>query len=45
MIDLTLTNIALIVWTLGCLIVWTWLKAASDADDEQEKMGTIRRIK
>ena len=43
MIDLTLTNIALIVWTLAMFIVWSWLVVASD--DEAEKMGRIRRVK
>lgn len=42
---MTLINMALIVWTLGMLIVWTWLKAASDADDEAEKMGRVYRVK
>jgi len=45
MIDLTLTNIALIVWTLAMFIVWSWLVVASRADDEAEKMGRIHRVK
>jgi hypothetical protein len=45
MIDLSTMNIILIVWTLAMFIVWSWLSVASDADDEAEKMGRIRRVK
>lgn len=45
MIDLSTMNIILIVWTLAMFIVWFWLVVASDADDEAEKMGRIRRVK
>lgn len=38
-------NIALIVWTLAMLIVWTLCAIAGQADDEAEKMGRIRRVK
>lgn len=42
---MTLINIALIVWTLAMLIVWTLCAIAGQADDEAEKMGRIRRVK
>jgi len=45
MIDLSTMNIILIVWTLAMFIAWSWLSVASDADDEAEKMGRIRRVK
>ena len=42
---MTAINIALIVWTLAMIIVWTLCAIAGQADDEAEKMGRIRRVK
>jgi len=32
-------------WIILSFFVWSWLSVASDADDEAEKMGRIRRVK
>lgn len=46
MIDLSTANIALIVGTLACYLVFMCLFiTGSDADDEMEKMGRIYRVK
>lgn len=47
MIDFILTHpwSLCMAWTLASFLFWTLLVVASDADDEQEKMGRIRRVK
>lgn len=32
-------------WTLAAFLFWSMLVVASNADDEAEKMGRIRRVK
>ena len=47
MIDFILTHpwSCTMAWIILSFFVWSWLSVASDADDEAEKMGRIRRVK
>ena len=37
--------IVALAWTLGCFVVWSFCAIAGRADEEQEKMGKLRRVK
>jgi len=34
-----------LAWTLASFVVWSLCAIAGEADEEQEKMGKLRRVK